>query len=163
MAMERTGRQRCWLGLILTVSTVGALTGCGIVDSEGEHWRSDYEAARARWERDGFTDYHYVVRQLCFCGYGGQEIAVEVRDGEVVSGTVVATGQALDPSLLEYTAPSVDGLFDRILQILDNDPHEFRASYDPELGYPVSVASDPIENAVDEEWGVEASGVEEIQ
>ena len=140
-----------------------AVAGCGLVDTQEDEWREAYDDARALWTDAGLTDYRYVVRQLCFCGFGGQAIEVVVREGQVVSGTIVETGEAIDHNQWPYAVPSIDGLFDRIDEILDNDPHEFSASYDVEFGYPVSVASDPIENAIDEEWGVEAGGLEVIE
>jgi hypothetical protein len=141
---------------------VAALSGCGILDSDGDGWERDLAEARGLWSDAGLTDYRYHVRQLCFCAYGGQEVEVEVRDGAAVRGVLVATGEVLPQDQLEWSAPTVEHLFTRIEDILDRGPHEFTATYHPELGYPTFVTADPIENAIDEEWGVEADQLEEL-
>jgi hypothetical protein len=134
--------------------------GCGIVDGDGDTWEEELALARQLWRDGGLTDYSYRVRQLCFCGYGGAIIAVEVRGGVVVAATDVDTGEAIPLSQFPWAAPSVEDLFQRIEEIIAGGPAEFTATYDPLLGYPRSVTSDPIENAIDDEWGVEASDVE---
>jgi len=139
-----------------------AAAGCGILDSDGEERQRELDTARVRWSAAELSDYHYVVRQLCFCGFGGVRIDVEVRGGVVVGATMVDGGEVIDIEQQPWAAPSIDDLFDRIQGILDQDPHQFSADYDPTLGYPVTVSADPIENAVDEEWGVEVSGVESL-
>ena len=155
-------RQRA-LGRMALGSLVWLCASCGILSSEDDEWRSEFDDALALWRDAGLTDYRYVVRQLCFCGFGGQAIEVVVRDGQVVSGVLVESGEPVDPGQWQYAVPSIDALFDRIEGILDDEPHEFSATYDTRFGYPVSVSSDPIENAIDEEWGVEASGLEVIE
>lgn len=148
--------------LIAAATLAMAAAGCGILDSDGEERQRELDSARSRWSAAGLSDYRYVVRQLCFCGFGGMRIDVEVRGGAVVGATMVDSGEVIDIEQQPWAAPSVDDLFERIQGILDEDPHEFSASYDPTLGYPVMVSADPIENAIDEEWGVEASGVEAL-
>jgi Family of unknown function (DUF6174) len=148
-----------WIGAAALVS---AAVGCGIVDSDGGEWQRELDSARTRWKAAQLTDYRYDVRQLCFCGFGGVLIEVEVRGGEVVGATAVESGEVIDIDQQPWAAPSVDDLFDRIQQIIENDPYEFSASYHPTMGYPLSVSADPVENTIDEEWGVEASGVEAL-
>nr|NIP96584.1 hypothetical protein [Akkermansiaceae bacterium] len=138
----------------------GLWAGCGIVDSDGSGWEKDLAEARQLWRDASLTDYDYRVRQLCFCGFGGAVIAVEVRGGEVVAATDTQSGEAIPLSQFPWAAPSVEDLFQRIEDILEGGPAEFTATYDPLLGYPRSVSSDPIANAIDDEWGVEASDVE---
>ncbi len=144
--------------LVVGLSTLVA--GCGIVDGDGDTWKEELALARQLWRDAGLTDYSYRVRQLCFCGYGGAIIAVEVRGGVVVAATEVDTGEAIPVSQFPWAAPSVEDLFQRIQEIIEGGPAEFAATYDPLLGYPRSVTADPIANAIDEEWGVEASDME---
>ncbi len=148
---------------IMAVTALALATaGCGIVDSDGKERQRELNDARTRWRAAELSDYHYEVRQLCFCGLGGVRIDVVVRDGVVVGATQVDGGEVIDVGQQPWAAPSIDDLFERIQEILDEDPHEFSAEYDPVLGYPVTVSADPVRNAVDEEWGVEVRGVETL-
>ena len=162
MRHTTTTRRRGIARVLSATALALVATGCGIIDSDGEERQRELDSARSRWSAAGLSDYHYVVRQLCFCGFGGVRIDVVVRAGVVVGATMVDGGEVIDVQQQPWAAPSIDDLFDRIQGILDEDPHEFSASYDPVLGYPVEMSADPIENAIDEEWGVEASGVEAL-
>lgn len=153
-------RMRDVLRFTLAATGLAIANACGIVDTDADEWRQQLEDARARWNAAGLADYDYTVRQLCFCIHGGARVRVAVRDGEVVAGTLVDTGEAIELQDLPHVAPSVDDLFDRIDRIVAEGPHEFSATYHPQIGHPVFVSADPIENAVDEEWGVEVTDLE---
>ena len=156
--VARAVARRAFGAFIVSLSAL--IAGCGIVDGDGDTWEEELALARQLWRDAGLTDYSYRVRQLCFCGYGGAIIAVEVRGGVVVAATDLDTGEAVPLSQFPWAAPSVEDLFQRIEEIIEGGPAEFAATYDPLLGYPRSVTSDPIANAIDDEWGVEASDVE---
>ena len=149
--------------MLFSISTLALTGGCGLTDS-GKDDGHARELARTQllWADAGLTDYRYRVRQLCFCPLGGQVVEVEVRRSEVVAGILVQSGDSIPAELLRWGAPSVEGLFSQLSNILENGPAQYEATYDPVLGCPLSASTDPIENAIDDEWGFETSDLEAL-
>ncbi len=133
-----------------------ALQACIIFvgPSDNDDELRDLVRARARWNVNGVTDYDVLARAICFCGHGGTDVRVEVRNGHVVSATVVATGQVLTGA---EAGPyrTVEQLFDVIENAVDRDAHRIDATYDAQYGYPVHFFIDYSRNAADEEFGYE--------
>ena len=69
------------------------------------------EAARARWEDQGWTDYDYEITYMCFCGFANRAALVSVESGEVVTAIFIDTEEPI-PEGLEPHFTTVDGLFD---------------------------------------------------
>ena len=110
-------------------------------------------AARAAWETRGAVDYDFTIRRDCYCldEYVGP-FSVVVRDGWA---TATRDGAAVDPSLLEGLPLTAESLFafadERETQAA------FRATFDPTSGFLLSVWSDPIPEAADDELGLTIS------
>ncbi|HEX8693028.1 MAG TPA: DUF6174 domain-containing protein [Longimicrobium sp.] len=113
--------------------------------------REELSDARLRWERAGIDDYQYRVTRHCFCGFTGPML-VTVVDGAVVSRVFTESGQPV-PANVHARIGTVDDLFELLEAALDEDPAEFDASYDGQLGYPVSASIDYSVNVADEEDG----------
>lgn len=137
----------------LAAAALLTATGCivfvGPRDADGE--LRDLVAAKARWNTSGVSDYDMVVRALCFCVYGGQEVRVTVRAGRVTTATLVQGGQSL-PTENYY---SVEGLFDLIENAVERNAKEIDATYDSARGYPRLFQIDYSEMIADEEYGHE--------
>jgi hypothetical protein len=144
---------------LLVCALVWSAAGC---DDPTSSERSELNANRQLWASQEIVSYRYQYRLNCFCGGPGAEpVAIEVSDGEVVRVTLQETGEDLPPSeLSDY--PTIDDLFELIDNWLSLDPYDARAEYHDELGYPVDVFIDFIENAIDEELGFVASGLVEL-
>lgn len=139
---------------------LGFITSMSALDRSVELWLSvsdflpralplaeddeDHAEARARWDAAAISDYTAQVTVLCFCAIGGT-FTVEVTGGEVVvtgeDGRRLDAGQAS-----EFT---VAGMFAQIEQTLGDGRAE--VAYDPDLGFPVTVFLDRIEQAIDDE------------
>lgn len=110
--------------------------------------RSDLEAARARWQSLGATDYVFsyrdqdadVISPRC----GGALIRVRVAASKTIHPVVIrgsrrcpkgTQGRFIDVHVPE----SMDVLFERMRKWLDNRPTrvEIEANYDPTYGIPV--------------------------
>jgi len=124
--------------------------------------RDALNANRELWRSQDIVSYRYEYRLNCFCGGPGSEpVAIEVDDGEVVRVTLTLTSEEVPPSQLsDY--PTIEDLFETLDDWLSRDPHDVSADYHAELGYPVDVFIDFIENAIDEELGFVASGLVEL-
>jgi hypothetical protein len=148
---------------------IALLLGCVLVavvavacsDSAGPE-SEDLSANRELWRSQDITTYRYDYRLNCFCGGPGSElVTIEVADGQVVRVTVKDSGAEVPPSELELY-PTVEDLFDMVEDWLARDPHDARADYHPDLGYPTDVFIDFIENAIDEELGFIATALVEL-
>ncbi|NNE71695.1 MAG: hypothetical protein HKN29_15225 [Rhodothermales bacterium] len=136
------------LNVLLTALLAFTTAGCVITgpDSTGEI--SDLEEARATWNRVNARDYDLTMTRGCFCiGAGTMQVHVR-RD------TIAAIQQAnnLWPGGNEWWTyiPTVDELFDLAARA-EVEAYSVETSFHPELGYPVQVTIDWIENAVDDE------------
>ena len=128
-------------------SATPSITPSGEIDSIDE--------ARAVWAASGITDYAYTIRRDCFCveSWIGP-FAVQVRDG-VSTVTRVSDGNEVEPISLEELPLSAEELFQFAEE--RQDQASFRITYDQATGLPLSIWSDPIPEAADDELGVQVS------
>ena len=148
------------------LSALGLLTlaACGsddlLTDPGDESTRDDrvetsarLAAARALWQRRGPTRYRYTVRHLCFCAPAATSPTRLLVDRGVVVSAEQLDGTPVDVAL----QPTVDRLFDLIVQAIRDDAAIIRATYDPSFGYPTSLFIDQSQQIADEEQRYEAS------
>jgi len=128
-------------------SATPSITPSGEIDSINE--------ARAVWAASGIADYAYTIRRDCFCveTWIGP-FAVQVRDG-VSTVTRVSDGSEVEPIILEQLPLSAEELF--LFAEERQDQASFRITYDQATGLPLSIWSDPIPEAADDELGVQVS------
>jgi hypothetical protein len=112
--------------------------------------------ARAVWAASGIGDYDFTITRQCFCleTWVGP-FAVRVRDG-VSTVTRLSDGSEVEPMILEQLPLSAEELF--LFAEERQDQASFRITYDQATGLPLSIWSDPIPEAADDELGVEVSG-----
>jgi hypothetical protein len=105
----------------------------------------------ATWAAAGITRYSFTYQPSCFCFNAPHLI---VADG----GAVRIDGVAVDPSqpLHDWTPAGVPGLFALVRQAAEGD--EVKVTYDPVTGVPVSMESDPMANAYDDELSFTVAG-----
>jgi uncharacterized protein DUF6174 len=138
--------------LILSLALTTEASSCRLLIGPDAGDTRDLRQARERWASRGLSSYEYVVRNQCFCGYGGVAVRVVVSQGSVQSVTVVATGEPVDPtSRAAYR--DVEGLFGVIDDAIDQDAARLDVDYDDLYGFPVRVFIDYRRNAADEEFG----------
>ena len=146
-----------WIAIALLTLTLAACanptttpsaTPVGAIDTLDE--------ARAAWASSGINNYNFTISRQCFCmeEYVGP-FAVRVRDG-VSTVTRSSDGSEVDPLVLNLLPLSAEELF-RFAEERQ-DQASFRVTYDQATGLPLSVWSDPIPEAADDELGVEVSG-----
>ena len=73
-------------------------------------------------------------------------------DGETVASQLYGDGRPVNAVAVGWF-PSVDGLFAVLLEAFDEDAHEIRVTYDPQLGVPINFLIDYSQNTIDEELG----------
>jgi hypothetical protein len=114
------------------------------------------DEARAVWAASGIGDYDFTITRQCFCleTWVGP-FAVRVRDG-VSTVTRLSDGSEVEPMILEQLPLSAEELF--LFAEERQDQASFRITYDQATGLPLSIWSDPIPEAADDELGIEVSG-----
>ena len=114
------------------------------------------DEARTAWASSGINNYDFTISRQCFCTeeYIGP-FAVRVRDG-VSTVTRSSDGSAVDPDVLKQLPVSAEELF----QFAEERQAQasFRITFDQATGLPLSIWSDPIPEAADDELGVLVSG-----
>jgi len=113
---------------------------------------SDLERAAIRWERSRPDAYVYSIERLCYCPHWGP-VRVTVLGDSVVSRVYAGSNEPIPGYLLD-AFPSVDGLFDLLVEAYEAEAHEIRAAYDPATGVPIDFWIDYSEMTADEEVGM---------
>ncbi len=109
--------------------------------------------ARTVWASSGISNYRYTITRQCFCmeTYIGP-FAVQVQNGVSIA-TRLSDGSEVDPIILELLPLSAEELFAFAEE--RQEQASFRVTYDQATGLPLSVWSDPIPQAADDELGIE--------
>ena len=102
--------------------------------------RQQFDRNLATWAASGITRYAFWYRPVCFCDTTPHLV---VADGDAIRVDGV---RPVDRGAAPVGVP---GLFDLVRRAIDGD--EVMVAYDPITGVPISMTSDPIANAVDDE------------
>ena len=131
-----------------TVTTTAGATAPGLGtevtggDGDFDTFAAALAAARQHWDDNRPPDgYRFEFAYQCFCSDRGPWVAEVDGDGDVVSST--------------GPEQTVDRMFDTLEETIELEVHSVSATFDPELGYPVSWYIDHDENVADEEGGAE--------
>lgn len=105
----------------------------------------EYTRNVATWQKAGISRYGFTYTPLCFCPPGTHMIVGD-------SGIIRIDGVAIDSSTpaSDGVPAGVPGLFDLVRRAIDGDSVTVR--YDPRTGVPVEMDSDPVANAIDDEF-----------
>jgi hypothetical protein len=131
---------------------VAGLGGCDIA-GPGDPTFEVYQN-RGLWRAERPLSYEYTVQRLCFCITDAvRPVRVRVT-GDSVTSRVYADDGTPVPAQYAESFPTVDGLFQLILDAMADDADEIEVVYDPDTGVPLEIAIDYIEMAVDDELTV---------
>lgn len=110
-------------------------------------------AAEARWATLGATRYRFTLVRSCYC----LEEWTGPFDVTVVDGVAEVTrlGVAVDPTIAAALPRTAELLFAHLWAHVDDT--DYRATFDPATGLPLSFWSDPIPEAADDELGLDVS------
>ncbi len=132
-----------------TTSPTPSATASATIDGEID----TLDEARTVWASSGISSYRYTISRQCFCmeEYIGP-FTVQVQNG-VSTATRLSDRSEVDPIILELLPLSAEELFDFVEE--RQAQASFRVTYDQATGLPLSVWSDPIPEAADDELGIE--------
>ena len=144
--------------IVVAVLVLAALIYVLAFGMPGSSQADQLDANLQKWQAQDVAHYRMKVNIGCFCPFFDRmPVTVEVRDGQVLSVTD-SQGQpvAADDPIRSFgneplmTMPGIFAYAREALQTAD----ETTLSYDPTLGYPVSLNIDRIELAIDDEMSV---------
>ncbi len=146
---------RVYSKFLLELAVLAGMAGACSDPASGQQRELDLN--RDRWRSENITEYTYTLQITCFCPPEiTQPVLVRVSEDSILSVVDAASGEPVEGSLIGnfYT---VDDLFDVVQDAIDGEAHQLSVTYDPHLGYPISIVIDYDELAVDEELALTAS------
>lgn len=103
------------------------------------------------WNVQNLVNYRYTLTRSCFCVSEARgPVVIEVRAGNTVSVTSVATGQPVDSQLFNQY-DTVPKLFNVIRDATARNAASLVTDYDAKTGYPKSINIDYDYQQADEE------------
>ncbi len=123
---------------------------------QNDQEQADLDAARALWNSKEHNSYDVTEAASCFCTETYRRpIWFQVVGGVVQPDTVVYADENEDEDEVDLEMSpmlmTVEDAFDMIQEAIDNNADSVTVTYDPELGYPMSIAIDTSEMIADEE------------
>lgn len=110
--------------------------------------------ARDVWNSQGITFYAIEQRWQCFCAVPHGFVELIVRDGQIITGTDLDSGEPVPADQLKYYQ-TVEGLFRLIDTVAADEPVYFEVEYDSTYGYPTLIAYDYRKEVADDEIRIE--------
>jgi hypothetical protein len=159
-----------WTGLLAVLLVLTGLLGCGT---------NQVDEAEVRWQNSGLVNYRIRLREFhsIWCFY---DVGVEVRGGQVVAATatahygpaqscgyygdrVVDEPASVPPDkAAHWTVPALLETARTVEECLGKAGWRARLEFDPELGYPLTMALDD-EQALDDDWSISVVHLERIE
>jgi len=142
-----------WLGFGLLFTVLILSSSCG------SSANSELERNEELWQSQNLTGYDFTLERQCFCptDYQGP-VNIQVRNGEVTSVTYVSNGETADAEIFA-DVDTIDELFKVIRDAYEgkNTFHKkaetVNVTYNPEMGYPLTILIDISSQIMDEEEG----------
>ena len=114
-------------------------------------------SARSRWTSHHPSSYSFTRMQFCECLAGlARPIRITVTSGQITSAVFV-DDQTPVGEPIHGTLQTIDAVFDKIEDALDQSADEVTVAYDPARGYPTSVFIDYSRQIADEEFDLRIS------
>ena len=130
-----------------------ALSACANATASANQNQSELDQNQQTWQDANISHYRYNLAISCFCVFTqDMPLIIEVQDGEVVS-MEYSTGNAIDPSSLEYFQrfSTIDRIFEQLEKDSNGEADEVVAAYDATYGFPNDVKIDYVKEATDDE------------
>lgn len=141
--------------ILFTATLSLAAFACGTDPSSPEE--TQLQSALETWDVHGPSDYSFTWQKSCFCDAGTTApIRITVENGQITEAIYLET-EAPVPASVRAQLTTIDGLFTTIEDAIVRDADSIVVSYDPNAGFPVSIAIDYEVNAADEELSIAVS------
>jgi hypothetical protein len=143
--------------LAMTRLAAAVLLGVGLaVTACSTSGRGRVESERAAWVKTRPAAYRFTYEVIAYSPEAGIHYQVHVRDGRVASAEPLDSKERATRDPARH--PTLDGLFEQILEAYDRKAEEVEVSFDPTYHFPVKASVDGRKDTSDDEWRVEVSG-----
>jgi hypothetical protein len=137
------------LPIVAAVFAALAISACSSDDGDPTPPpQAELTSAQTKFTAADLASYSFTWRQGCFCGDDrGRPTRITVVDDAITRAVYVDDQTpSKNPDI-----KTIDGLYALIQRGYDQHYDTVTVTYDPELGYPLTVFFDPVKNASDEE------------
>ncbi|WP_414577701.1 DUF6174 domain-containing protein [Anabaena sp. CCY 9402-a] len=118
---------------------------------------------RRLWNSQNISNYRYTFSNGCFCIPDARgPVVIEVRNGQTVSITSVATNQPVDPQFFRQYS-TIPKLFNVIQDAIQRQASSLTVQYNAAYGYPTQINVDYNSQIADEEIYLTIENFEIIQ
>ena len=135
--------------LILSIVFIMLFSACGSdnKDQDGVVRQQLLNENHQKWNTQNILSYSYLYKRVCFCP-PEEDVVVMVVDGKVVGASYTPSGSTVP---VDTTAKllTVNGLFDQIQTIFDENTSQINVTYNKEFGFPERIEIDMDQAAVD--------------
>jgi hypothetical protein len=116
-----------------------------------------------RWAGARPSHYRFVLERSCFCGPDARRpVVVEVRDGVASSITYADDGTAAPREAYDAYS-TIEKLFTRVHETMQQPDSLTNATFHPELGYPTQATIDNLPGATDDEDYITVRDVDALE
>jgi hypothetical protein len=115
-------------------------------------------AARARWAASRPQKYDYTLAISCFCGPDFRRPVIISVDGAAVTARRYADDGTPAAPQFASSFPTIDGLFDIILDAKARKAASLIVTYDAARGHPLKISVDYVAQVADDELFYTVSG-----
>ncbi len=112
---------------------------------------ADVATARATWTANRPASYDYTLALSCFCGHEVRRPVLIAVTGTTVMSRTYADDGSPYPAQFAASFPSIDGLFDLLVDAKARNAARADVTYNPTLGYPVQISLDYRTQVADDE------------
>ncbi|TGD72322.1 hypothetical protein E4634_15265 [Mangrovimicrobium sediminis] len=129
-----------------------AFTLLGCDDSNNNNVSAEQKAlnqAEKLWSEAAVDSYTYIYSRLCFCP-PEEDLVVTVTEGQVTSAFYTPSGTYLTELSL-FDLNTIEDFFALVQQAIDEPVASLEVVYNPDLGYPVTIAIDYDLSIADDE------------
>lgn len=121
------------------------------------------DQGRQLWESDGLETYKMDFQWHCFCHPTyTSPVVVAVEPGDVIGSVVYPDGGLPVDQTAFGGFRTVEGLFELVQDAIDRKPHSMSVRYHPDMGYPLLVEIDFVQNVADDETRFEVFAISAI-
>ena len=124
-----------------------------------DRWRRDLAAAESLWRSTGVTDYEMDVVMTCYClAAQTHPVTSTVRGGALVSLVYTDSGGTRADTVLFRKFMTMERIFTAMHDVVDAEPSDLYAEYNPAYGFPTLWRVDPERMTVDDEFTFQVTG-----
>jgi hypothetical protein len=112
----------------------------------------ELERNLAKWRQSGTRTYNYLFQRSCYATLPAVlPVLLRVEHNRVTNGVRLDTFERLLSDEREYFDVTIEDIFLKLREALEQNAYRVHVAYDPEMGYPRELRIDKSERIADDE------------